>query len=136
MAHGYLIEAEYESGYVLREDANDHSPYDPGKNTFNAILNHRPTDAGHGVLVRLSYVPDPLDGRQRYDIAWEAHGLNALGARPVCYRKMERDDKVDGSGNIVSEGEVRCMSHHFGYQYTDPETGRNVQEVVDLALGV
>jgi hypothetical protein len=37
MAYGYWLEATDESGYVLHEYDNDHSPYTPGR---NVVLYH------------------------------------------------------------------------------------------------
>lgn len=120
MAYGWLLQAEYASGYVLTEDERDHSPYDPGRNTFHAIMNGRPVEAGHGDLVRLSLIGPQM----RYDIDWRALPDTA---RPVYYRQMQRTRAVDGS---TDTGPV-CLAHHFGYQYTDAE-GRNVQDVHEI----
>jgi len=120
MAYGYVLRAEYASGYVLLEDEQDASPYDPGRNVFHAIVNGRPTEAGHGPLVAFSLIGEDM----RYDIDWTALPDNA---RPIYYRSMQRTYAVDGS---TDTGPV-CLAHHFGYQYTDSD-GRNVQEVSEI----
>lgn len=111
------IEAEYESGFVLREDEQDHSPYDPGKNIFHAILNGRPCEF-HGKMIRFTLVTS----EHTYDIDWTALPDNA---RPIRFKKMERESV----GGVWQE--PRIVGIDFGYQYTD-EHGKNVQEVINL----
>lgn len=129
MSFGYRLVATYESGFVLAEDDADHSPYRPGRNVWNAIIEGDPTTHGHGRLTAIALVPEQVDGRERYDVdvgAVEAE----VGAevRPIYYRSMHRTVQIDGGGDT---GPV-CDAHHFGYQYTDPHTGRNVQHVIEI----
>ena len=117
MAYGYKLEAQYADGYVLREDEHDHSPYDSMKNIFHAILHQRPVKP-HGKMVRFSLVgPDVT-----HTIDWTTLPDNA---RPIYLRQMESDLLAGG------EGEARCMSHHFGYQYNDP-AGHNHKELQEI----
>jgi hypothetical protein len=124
MAYGFRLSAAYESGYVLTEDDNDHSPYDPGRNVFHAIINGRPSDAGHGQLVRWSLTA--ADGRtwsvEFTPLMWK------LNARPVWAMQMERQLNIDGS----PAGPSHVVGVLFGYQYTTAD-GRNVQEVKEIA---
>lgn len=122
MAYGYLIEAEYESGFVLTEDDADRSPYDPCRNVFHAIVEGRPTAAGHGRMVRFSLV----GVGQRFDVDWTTLPETA---RPIYFREMRRAFEIDGGWQAA-----RCLSHHFGYQYTDA-SGSNVQEVHEIPGG-
>lgn len=119
MSFGWLLESEYESGYVLREDELDHSPYDATRNIFHAILHARPTDSGHGAMVRYSLVGTEM----RYDIDWTKLPDNA---RPIYYRKMQRHAV---NGDFAGEPEV--LGHFFGYQFTDA-TGANVEEIKEI----
>lgn len=122
MPFGWRLEAEYSSGYVLTEDEADHSPYDPGRNVFHAILNGRATAAGHGPLVRFSLI----GLETRYDVDWT--GLPA-NARPVYFRDMRRAFAIEGGWQPAE-----CVAHHFGVQYTDGE-GRSVKEVHEIPGG-
>jgi hypothetical protein len=127
MAHGYVLTATYESGFALIEDEQDHSPYQPGANVFHAILSNGPTEHGHGRLVTLSLIPDPLDGRDRYDIDWRPL-WDETCPRPVYWREMERTQNLETGEDY---GPI-CGVHGFGYQYRD-SAGRNVQHVIRLA---
>lgn len=129
MAHGYLLQAEYESGYILTEDANDHSPYDPGRNTFHAILNAR-AESVHGPMVRFSLLPESGTGK-RLDVDWTLL-REAQNPRPVYFRKMSKTDEISVDGDVISEGPPVCQSHHFGFQFNDAETGENVQCVEQI----
>lgn len=117
MAYGYFIEAEYKSGYVHREDEQDHSPFVAGKNILNDILEKRP-EAGHGKMVRFSLV----GAQKRYDLDWTQLPASA---RPIYYREMQNTLHIGG------ETTVQCLKHCFGYQYND-ETGRNIKEVKEI----
>ncbi len=112
------LEAEYEDGFVLREDEQDHSPYDSHKNIFHAILNARPVEA-HGKMVRFALVTP----EHTYTIDWTDLPENA---RPIRFKHMERNSV----GGVWIE-EPRLVGIDFGYQWTDPETG-NHQEVLKL----
>lgn len=126
MAHGYLISAEYESGFTLTERVeNDRNPYSVEGNTLTGILTHGPTGAGHGRMVRISLIPESGEGQQ-YDIDWQPL-WEVDNPRPIYFRRMERRVNMDGSGDT---GPV-CLSHTFGYQYNDAE-GHNVQETQDI----
>ena len=125
MAHGYWLSAEYESGYILTEDENDRNPYSPDGNVFTAILNHLPTEAGHGRLLRFSLIPQNGTG-DRYDIDWKPL-WEVDNARPIYFRQMQM------SRNMIT-GEstpATCMSHNFGYQYNAPN-GDNVQKIEEI----
>lgn len=113
----YHLEAEYESGFVLVEDAQDHSPYDASRNIFHAILNKRPEKA-HGKLVRLSLVGP----EHTYNIDWTKLPDNA---RPIRFKDME----ADTVGGTITD--VRTMQIRFGYQYND-DNGENVQEITTV----
>lgn len=115
------IEAEYESGYVHREDENDHSPYVRGKNIFDDLVHKRP-ESVHGKMVRFSLITNNGEEITRYDIDWTPLPDNA---RPIRFKHME-GDFLDGG--LV---ESRLMGIDFGFQYTD-ENGRNVQEVMAI----
>src|SRR5690606_22411755 len=115
MALTTFIEAEYESGFVLREDEQDHSPYDAGRNIFHAILHRRPEEA-HGRMVRFSLVTP----EHTYNVDWTELPDNA---RPIRFKHMERDSV---GGEWV--GDPRIVGIDFGYQYTD-DKGQNFQEV-------
>ncbi len=117
MAYGYYLEAEYESGYVHREQEEDHSPYVKGKNIFNDILNHRP-EAVHGKMIRFSLVGPETT----HNVPWEGLPDNA---RPIYFRDMEQDTV----GNVITE--TRMIRQVFGYQYND-EDGNNVQETKEI----
>lgn len=117
------IEAEYEDGYIHREDEQDHSPYVPGKNIFNDILEKRPV-AAHGRMVRFSLVTK----KDTYSIDWTKLPDNA---RPVRFRHMERDIIASSDGSAEWSSEPRVMGIDFGYQYTD-EAGKNHQEVKEI----
>lgn len=112
------IEAEYESGFILREDENDHSPYDREKNIFHAILNMRPCEV-HGKMVRFSLV---MDEKDTYNVDWTVLPDNA---RPIRFKHME----ADFVGDLMTD--KRIVGIDFGYQFTDDE-GKNQQEVVNL----
>ena len=111
----YYLEAEYQDGFVLREDEQDHSPYDAGRNIFHAILNKR-AEAVHGPMVRFSLVGPETT----YSIDWT---LLPDNARPIRFKQMEHERNV-----ATGETDIRCTGIDFGYQYTDTN-GQNVQEV-------
>ena len=118
MPHGWLLEAEYESGFVLTEDGADHSPYDPGRNTFHAILNDRPTLHGHGPMVRFSLI----GAEMRYDIEWTTLPPDA---RPVYYRQMQRAFRIEDGWQPAA-----CISHHFGWRGT--VDGHATEEITEI----
>lgn len=110
-----FLEAEYESGYVLREDVFDASPYDAGRNIFHAILHKRP-EQFHGPMVELRLVfPD-----KTFTIDWRVVPENA---RPIRFKRMA-NTWVDG----VEQGKT-MTGVDFGYQWRD-ENGRKQQEVM------
>lgn len=113
------IEAEYEDGYVHREDEQDHSPFVSGKNIFDDILHNRPCSA-HGQLIRFSLVTQ----EQRYDVDWKVLPENA---RPIRFKHMQ----ATIVGGIM--GEPSLASVDFGYQYTNND-GENVQEIVEVTF--
>ena len=122
--YGYVLEAEYESGFVLTENAADVSPYDRGGNFFSAITKASATDAGHGQMVRFSLIP--VGDGTRYDIDWtELSHLDNL--RPIYFRRMEQTLRSDG----VDLGGPVCKAHGFGYQYNDAD-GNNVQVIEEI----
>lgn len=118
MAYGYNLEAEYESGYVHRENDQDHSPYVAGRNIFYDIVNALPVPI-HGQMVRFSLVGK----EQKYDIDWATLPDNA---RPIYYRDMARSLNMSTNEEIVE-----CLQHYFGYQYTD-EQGENHKEIKEI----
>lgn len=125
MALGYRLEATYESGYVHREMPEDISPYDPTRNTFNDILNGRPTKAGHGRMTQFSLIPEPEDGRKRWDIDW-TQLWDLDDPRPIYFRVVARVWDYD----LIPLDEGIALEHRIGYQYR--ENGRNVQEVIKI----
>ena len=118
MAYGHYLEAEYESGYVHREQPEDHSPYVRGQNIFNDIINNRPVEI-HGRMTRFTLVAP----NNRYDIDWTTLPDNA---RPIYLRYMENERNVAGG-----ESDVRVTKQDFGYQYND-EDGRNHKEIKEI----
>lgn len=132
MAHGFHLEAEYESGYILTEDDNDHSPYDPKKNVFHAISHDRPQAAGHGQMVRWSMIGPDI----RYDLEWTSIVKDYKNPRPIYWREMQMVKQANGVTGEVIEGTevISCLGHHFGFQYND-EDGKNVQAVKDVIYG-
>ncbi len=105
MAFGYLVEAQYESGYVHREDEQDHSPFVRGKNILFDIINHYPEKA-HGKLVRFSLVG--ING-QRFDVDFTTLPDDA---KPIYYRDMQLERNLDSG-----EQNLTCLRHYFGYEY-------------------
>ena len=125
MAYGYWLEAEYESGFILREDSQDRSPYRAGDNFFSAIRRDSATQSGHGPLVRFSLIPWDASGR-RHEIDWTA--LAELEhVRPVYFRRMSQTTRADGTGDAAPV----CNAHGFGYQYLDAN-GDNIQVITEL----
>lgn len=118
MAYGYYLEAEYQDGFVHREDDDDESPYVPGKNIYNDIIEKRP-EAEHGPMVRFSFV----GSGNRYDIDWQTVPADA---RPIYYRNMQLVRNIESGEQTVS-----CLRHVFGYQWTDGD-GKNQQEILEL----
>lgn len=125
MAYGYILEAEYESGFVLTENEQDRSPYIATDNFFSAIRRESATAAGHGPMTRFSLVAE--DGSKRYDIDWT--GLSDLDhVRPVYFRRMSRSVCLDGT----NDSGALCAAHGFGYQYNDAD-GNNVQVIEEVS---
>lgn len=118
MPYGILLEAEYEDGYILTEDEQDQSPFDSGKNIFNAIVNSRPCEE-HGPMVRWSLVTP----KHTYNIDWAKIVLQVFNPRIIYHRQMQ-SVKEGGSDAVVS-----CLGHVFGYQYNRPD-GSNAQETI------
>lgn len=113
------IEAQYADGYVHSEtELQDVSPYDADHNVFYDILNRLPEDE-HGRMVRFSVYYK----NARYDIDWRGLPDNA---RPIRFRHGFHQWRPDGT-EITGWSGV-----DFGYQFTDPATDRNVQEVQEL----
>jgi hypothetical protein len=111
------VEAEYDDGYVHREDDVDASPYVEGRNIFDDILHRRPEDQ-HGKTVRFSLVVP--DGR--HDVFFDALPDNA---RPIRWKHMQTRITVEGESGPIMTG------IDFGYQYTD-DNGENVQHVIAI----
>ena len=118
MAHGYYLEAEYESGYVHRETEEDISPWKKDTNFFNDILEHRP-EAVHGKMVRFALVGP----EERTDIDWKTLPDNA---RPIYFRQMQHIKITD-----IEAGEATMIGQTFGYQYNDAE-GNNHKEIKEI----
>lgn len=112
------LEAQYADGFILREDEQDHSPYNTGRNIFHAILNRKP-ELAHGAMVRYSLVTPA----QTHSVDWANLPDNA---RPIRFKHIER---CSMGGQWVEE--PRTVRIDFGYQYTDAE-GANVQEVIQI----
>lgn len=123
MALTIYIEAEYDDGYIHREDEQDHSPYESGRNIFYDIL-HKLPEKPHGPMVRFSLITP----EQRWDIDWTVLPANA---RPIRFMKKERDYEV---GTNEPVGEIRMTGIDFGYQYLD-DAGENQQEVLTVEFG-
>lgn len=120
MAFGWRLEAEYESGFVLREGPDDLSPYDAEKNIYNAIWRSRPSDFGHGLMVRYSLVGDELT----YSIDWKPM-WDLPDVFPVYERRMRNELYEDGT----SSGPI-CELHRFGYRYDlEEETVEEIYEI-------
>lgn len=117
MAFGYYIEAEYESGYVHREDEQDHSPFVRGKNILFDIINHYPEKA-HGKMVRFSLV----GANSRYDIDFTKL---PEGTKPIYYREMQLERNLSSGRENLS-----CLKHYFGYEYKNgKDKVKQVQEI-------
>lgn len=112
------IEAEYEDGFVHRQDERDRSLYEEGRNVFYDINNRLPERA-HGSTVRFSLILENEHVHVDFTMLPD-------NARPICFKHMERDSK-DG----VFIEEPRIVGIDFGYQYTD-EDGINQQEVMEI----
>lgn len=124
MAHGFLLHARYESGFELTERTNhDFSPYDAGRNVFNAILTQAPTEHGHGRLVTLACLPESGTG-DSFVIDWTKF-WQYPDAMPIYYREMSR--VVEGA----DEGLTHCDGHYFGLKYTGDD-GRLVTDVMRI----
>lgn len=108
MPYGYYIEAEYESGYIHREDSQDASPFVRGKNILHDIVNRYPEKA-HGKMVRFSLV-----GKERHDIDFSKLPAKA---KPIYYREMQLDKNM-----VTGEEKLTCLKHCFGYEY---KNGKN-----------
>src|ERR1700688_2983997 len=106
MAHGFWLQAEYESGYVITEDDKDHSPFDPGRNVCHAIMNHRPTDFGHGSMTRFALIPWDPEGKA-FEINWVPL-WDVVNPRPIYFRKMHKTDDLDDQGKIVTDTPAVC----------------------------
>lgn len=118
MAFGYFVEAEYESGYVHREDEQDHSPFVRGKNILFDIINRYPEKA-HGKMVRFSLVGANGD---RYDIDFSKLPDNA---KPIYYREMQLQRNFS-----TGEQNLSCLKHYFGYEYKKgKEKVKEIQEI-------
>lgn len=117
MAHGYFVEAEYESGYIHRETPEDLSPYVKGMNIFNDIVQRRPESA-HGRIVRFSLVGPKTTTNVDFTVL-------PANARPIYFREMEQDSI---GGEII---ETRVMKQVVGYQYTDAD-GKNQKLTQDV----
>lgn len=117
MPYSYLLEAEYESGYVHRETPEDISPYVAGRNFFYDILHGLPEKV-HGRMVRLSLVGP----EQTHTVDWTTLPDNA---RPIYTRHMA--STLDHTG----EEATVMLGQQFGYQYNDSE-GRNHKEVTEI----
>lgn len=118
MAFGYFIEAEYESGYVHREDDQDYSPFVRGKNILFDIVNHYPEKA-HGKLVRFSLLGK---NGSRYDIDFTKLPDNT---KPIYYRQMQLERNLDtGQENLT------CLKQYFGYEYKNgKDKVKEIQEI-------
>ena len=125
MAYGYYLEAEYESGFRLTESEINFNPYSTKGNTFTAMLDGSPTEAGHGQMVRFSLIPESGEGN-RYDIDWKPL-WKVDDPRPIYYRKMQRSLVLDTG----EDSGPSCNAHFFGFQYLN-EDGENVQEVEEI----
>ena len=121
MSLSVYVEAEYESGYIHRENESDRSSYVRDKNTFFDILEGMPCEV-HGRMTRFSAVIDDGETVVRHDVDWTRLPDNA---RPIRFKQMEGDFML---GGVVDS---RIVQVDFGYQYNDPD-GRNVQEVVSI----
>ncbi|HPF30956.1 MAG TPA: hypothetical protein PLO25_01425 [Candidatus Saccharibacteria bacterium] len=118
MAFGYYIEAEYESGYIHREDEQDQSPFVRGKNILHDIVNHYPEKA-HGKLVRFSLIS--TSGKS-YDIDFKSLPKNA---KPIYYRQMQLERNLETGRQNLS-----CLKHYFGYEYkNNKEKVKEIQEI-------
>lgn len=119
------VEAEYEDGYVHREDEQDHSPFVQWKNIFDDILHKRP-EAAHGKMVRFTLcIPD---GTVLASVDWTTVPDNA---RPIRFKHLEgrffTQEEIDNG----TPSALRLTGIDFGYQYTD-EQGKNQQEVIKV----
>jgi hypothetical protein len=132
MAHGWHLEAEFESGYVHVEGPQDLSPYAPGRNTFYDLMSGEPTKHGHGRMTRFSIVcdiPDEDGMATRYDVDWT---VLPDSAKPIHYMEMQRSITVGGpDGEEFDTGPI-CVRRGFGFTYTDPDTGEEVTKVEEI----
>lgn len=126
VAHGVILEAEYEDGFVLNEhDLNDISPYDDDRNVFHAIINERAVPE-HGRMVRWSCDATEFAGL-RYDIDWTIN-WHLTNPRPIYFRDMERVAD-QATGDWIAP--AHATRHVFGFQYNDAE-GRNAEVVEEI----
>lgn len=114
------LEALYESGYVLRQDDVDRSPFDRDKNVFHAIKEHRPCEI-HGPLVKLA-LHCPVN---TLTIDWTVLPDNA---RPIWFKHMQLEQVVGVEDGTVLEERLGVAGVDFGYQFNEPD-GTNVQLV-------
>lgn len=121
MSLSVYVEAEYESGYIHRENESDRSSYVRDRNTFYDILEKLPCDV-HGRMTRFSAVINDGETLTQHDVDWTKLPDNA---RPIRFKHME--------GTFLEGGVVdtHIIGIDFGYQYTD-DNERNVQEVVSV----
>lgn len=118
MAYGYYLEAEYESGYVHREDEQDASPFVHGKNILYDIINKLPEDA-HGRLVRFGLVGP----EKTYNIDFRAMPADA---KPIYYRNVKKTWNSE-TGEILNVD----VKHFFGYEFHDSDNKKQ-KEIMEI----
>lgn len=130
MPFGTLIEAEYEDGFILKEDEKDEYyclHCNKLRNIFHAVLHEQPVSE-HGQMVRWSL----RTSKNLYSIDWKEVLTDSSMINPRPVRSFDMEAEFD----LVTKelvGEPRAVLHIFGFQYNNPD-GSNVKDIQEIEM--
>jgi hypothetical protein len=116
----YLLETEYEDGFINTMTQADRSDFDPSRNFFYDVLN-RLHEEKHGKLVRYSCI----GSEKRADIDWSTLPKDA---KPIWF--INRSKSISQTGDSVIEHEH--IDNFYGFGYECSNNGKHDKEVLEL----
>lgn len=123
----YLLEAEFEDGFIYKSDHQDVSLVDPKRNAFFDI--REGLVALHGRLTKFSIISQMGKGTQNHHIDFTKLPAHA---KPVYYIKRARDTTVNPKTGDVIRDVVSDKLYGFGYEYMD-ENGEKKGTIIEVA---
>ena len=126
----YILEAQFEDGFVYTGNQEDVSIVNPLRNVFFDIKEG--LHSLHGALTRYTIYGLLKNGEGKYDRYDIDFTKLPKGSKPIWYIKREIDFTMGSDGLPgAPTSEARDMAYGFGYEFLNSE-GKTEKEIIEL----